>query len=114
MTPEPGTQPAQSAQSAQSAPVELYIYYKLQAADAAAARAALAPVWAGLQARWPLLQSRLLMREEVSSDGLQTWMEIHRPADGMPADWVKDLALLDQALSCCLASPRHVERFRAL
>lgn len=92
---------------------ELYVYYKLPATQAAAARAALAPAWAGLHARWPQLQSRLLQREAPAADGLLTWMEIHRPAAGMPAAWEQDLTPLAEALAPWLAGARHTERFRA-
>jgi hypothetical protein len=95
-------------------PAELYIYYKLPAAQAEAALAALQPAWAALQTRWPQLQSRLLQRDESSADGLQTWMEIHRPAPEMPQDWAQDLAALAEVLAPFLAGGRHVERFRAL
>jgi len=77
---------------------ELYVYYKVAAADAAAALA--------LLAAWPSVR---LLRRSDEAGALQTWMEIHTGPEAIRSE--QALAL---ALQPYLAGPRHVERFVAL
>lgn len=83
---------------------ELYVYYKVRAADAAAAQAAFvaARAAAGL---------RLLQRVDAAEPELLTWMEIY------PSALAADAALqarMEQAMAPWREGARHLERFAAL
>jgi Domain of unknown function (DUF4936) len=55
---------------------ELYIYYRVDPANAAAAQAAVTGLQSQLRKRHPALTARLLHRPETT-DGRQTWMETY-------------------------------------
>lgn len=82
----------------------LYVYYKLPASQAAAARAAFE------QARGAA-PVQLLQRAEVTNDGLLTWMEIY-PAGLAGADALQQR--LADALRPWMSDARHLERFLPL
>ena len=66
---------------------ELYVYYRVRSADAAAAEGEVRRLHADLQATTPGLAARLLRRPgEV--DGRQTWMEVYAIDPGVDADGV--------------------------
>lgn len=79
--------------------MQLYVYYRLSTAQAAAAQAAFE------QARGPS-PVELLQRPEVVDDQL-TWMEIHPEAPDQSATEAR----IARALAPHLIGPRHVERF---
>lgn len=79
----------------------LYVYYKLPATQAAAARAAFE------QARGEA-PVQLLQRADATSEGLLTWMEIY-PAGLAGADALQQR--LADAMQPWLSGPRHLERF---
>jgi hypothetical protein len=96
--------------------IELFVYFRVREADAAAVLSAIVPFQAALSTAHPDLQARLLRRPETV-EGLQTWMETYRCTDQL--QWPQGIcgALrcnIDQGapdLLPLLASPRHVERF---
>jgi hypothetical protein len=90
---------------------DLYIYYQVRDADAAA-----------LSLRVRAMQERLsaerhvsgqLKRRPEAKDGLQTWMEIY-PATTAGFDAALAAAVQDAALSELIAGNRHTEIFTDL
>lgn len=85
---------------------DLYIYYKVPAADAPA-------LWPRVQALQAQLAARhgvagQLRRRPQAKDGLQTWMEIYPDAPG-GFDALLAGALQDAGIA--IAGPRHTEVF---
>lgn len=93
---------------------ELFVYYRVAPAHAAALRAAVRELQLRLVEQRPGLAARLLHRPELR-DGLYTFMEAY----ALPAGADADAAVLaiehaaQAALAPWLAGPRHVERFVA-
>ncbi len=97
--------------------LELFIYYRLDVADAPAARAAVTAFQAGLQARYPWLKTRLLRRPNAT-DGQETWMETYAsdPAlnsSGITPDVALQIELSAAVLEPWLRGARHSEFFVA-
>jgi hypothetical protein len=96
---------------------ELFIYYRVRGADAAAVRAAVLAAQQHLRDRHPGLRARLLRRPE-ETDGLQTWMETYStdpmedPA-GITAALQADIESSAQRISHCVEGSRHTEVFIA-
>jgi len=94
---------------------QLFIYYRIAVADAAAAFAALQPVQQALCESHPGLQARLLRRTDVSSDGMCTLMETYRfdlPAQGVSERLQADIdAAAEAVLRPWLQGARHCEVF---
>ena len=90
---------------------DLYVYYKVRAADTAQ----LAPLVRAMQARLGAAEgvSAQLKRRPGEPDGLQTWMEVYPAA---PAGFAATLARAahDAELEPLLAGPRRVEVFTDL
>ena len=96
---------------------ELFIYYRLDVADAPAAQAAVAVFQAGLLARYPWLRARLLRRPNAT-DGHETWMETYAadPALNSTGITPEVTAQIEQAaavLAPFLRGVRHTEVFLA-
>lgn len=83
--------------------VELYVYYKLEPAQAEAALAAFE------QARGEA-PVRLLQRREAAAS-LLTWMEVYG-ADVAQADAIEQRVA--SAMAGLVSGPRHLERFETL
>jgi hypothetical protein len=93
--------------------VELYVYYRLDPADAAAAQREIEQAQAALRRARPGLRTRLLQRPPQPGTAL-TWMEIYHHPAGLDA---ADLAALQDALQALPSQrqgPRHAELFEAL
>jgi hypothetical protein len=98
--------------------IELYVYYRAAAVDAAAVQATVEQAQRGLCAEHPDLQARLLRRPQPT-DGLHTWMEVYRwrsEGDAAPPDRLLALGptiedRLSKALGSRLVGTRHVEVF---
>jgi len=91
---------------------ELFIYYRLDAAHAAAAVVTVQAFQQRLRQRHPGLVARLLQRCDDPSD-TPTWMETYSfdgPA-GMTADLQAQVEAEAAALAPFLAGPRHTEAF---
>lgn len=91
--------------------VDLYVYYKVRAGDAAELAPRVRALQAGLAARYGV--DGQLKRRPEERDGLQTWMEVYPEA---PDGFAEQLASAAQAagLPDAIASPRHVETFADL
>jgi Domain of unknown function (DUF4936) len=98
---------------------EIYVYYRIRAADGAAATSAVTACHRALRARHPALRTRLLQRSEGTGD-VQTWMEVYA-IDGPNAGSGIDayvLADIERSASAALAAwtdgERHTEVFEAV
>ena len=91
---------------------ELFIYYRLDAAGAAAAVATVQAYQQRLRQRHPGLVARLLQRCDDPSD-TPTWMETYSfdGPPGMTADLQAQVEAESAALAPFLAGPRHTEAF---
>ena len=88
--------------------VDLYVYYKVRAVDAAQLAPLVRAMQAGLIAR-QRVQAQLKRRPEAR-DGLQTWMEIY--LDVAPAfEAILAQAALDAGLAPLTQGPRRSEIF---
>jgi hypothetical protein len=94
---------------------ELYVYYKVADARAAAAKLQVDALHAGLKLACPQLRTRLLHRRDEGAP-TQTWMETYAVDPGAGTRGV-DLALQAEiearalALLGLIEGPRHVEAF---
>ncbi|HEX7439213.1 MAG TPA: DUF4936 family protein [Caldimonas sp.] len=97
---------------------ELFVYYRVPAAQAAAAEAEVRALQADLRAATTGLRTRLLRRPEESG-GRQTWMEIYafdaaqEPAGVSPGLQAEIEAAALRRLTR-IDGPRHVEVFMPL
>jgi len=95
---------------------ELYVYYRVREADAAAAQRDIESLHAELRRGYAGLEARLLRRPE-SSDGLQTWMAIYaRPThpQGVDESVQADIEARAGQRAVHVDGPRHVEVFVGL
>jgi len=93
---------------------ELYIYYRVRAPQAPAARVAVLQMQSALRAAHPALVARWLRRPD-EDQGLQTWMETYAieaggVTDAMRARIEAQAALVLQPF---IDGPRHTEVFIA-
>ena len=96
---------------------ELFVYYRVPATDADAARVEVRALHAELRASMPALRLRLLRRPGESA-GQQTWMEIYatdpsiQPA-GIGEEQQARIEAVAARMLTRIAGPRHVEVFIA-
>jgi len=96
---------------------ELFVYYRVPAADSAAAEDEVRSLQADLRAVIPGLAARLLRRPD-QTDGRQTWMEIYSIEPAIAADGVNpSLQAIIEARAAerltHIEGSRHVEVFLA-
>jgi hypothetical protein len=94
---------------------ELYIYYRVDQENAAAAHAAVAVLHESLRARHPAVRARLLIRIDTTH-GSETWMETYstdplRYADGISIAMQSDIEAGAARLARLIQGPRHTEVF---
>ena len=93
---------------------ELFVWYRVDARRAAAARAAVESMQRSLVASRPGLEARLLVRDDAA---VQTWMETYAcragaPAgDGIDAGAEAAIAAAAETLRGMIDGERHVEAF---
>ena len=106
---------------------ELFVYYRVRAVQAEAARPVALAFQAELSSRHPALVARLLRRDETVSQGIdgdsasgseQTWMETYAvdartPAGGVSAALQAEIEAAARALTPFLSGARHTEVFIA-
>ena len=97
---------------------ELFVYYRVAAASAHGARAAVEALQAALRAAHPGLEARLLRRrDDGPAGGVETWMETYaRPGSPEGVDTALQRAIEDRAaavLAAWVDGARHVEAFEA-
>lgn len=87
---------------------DLYIYYQVPPAQAAALRPAVLALQARLAAEFGVQPQ--LKRRPPSGQGAQTWMEVY-PAVDAGFQCALDLAVRQAGLDALCAGPRHTEVF---
>lgn len=94
---------------------ELYVYYRVAAADAGAAQAAVAALFAQLRRDHPALSARLLRRPPADAPAEQTWMEVYaQPGAGVDAALQARIeAAAHATLGALVRGERHAEVFTA-
>jgi hypothetical protein len=92
---------------------ELFVWYRVRAAAAAEAKAAVLRMQQDLATRHAGLSARLLVRRG-EPDAAETWMETYR-CDGSPAGvdgaLERSIASAAEAFAALLDGPRHAEAF---
>jgi hypothetical protein len=89
---------------------ELYVYYRVPAAQAAAAAQEVLSVQQGLVRQWPALEARLLRKADDPA-GPVTWMEVYRHPLGLDADLLARLGAVLADVPSGRTGPRHEEHF---
>jgi hypothetical protein len=96
--------------------MDLYVYYKVQAADCAALQGAVIAMQGRLAAAHGLAPQ--LKRRPLAVDGVQTWMEVYPDVGAGAAQeaflLALDAAVTDAGLARWVAGPRHAEIFEDL
>ncbi|MFT3856912.1 MAG: DUF4936 family protein [Aquabacterium sp.] len=94
----------------------LYVYYRVPAAQAVAARVAIDAMQSTLRQLYPGLHARLMSREDAS--GMvpleATWMEVYEHPQGVSRACELRLETLASALPDGVIGSRHVEVFVAV
>lgn len=94
------------------APCSLFIYYKVESAQAQTLRDRVQSMQRSLCQQLPGLMAQMLVR--VDAHPHQTWMEVYQHPQGVDAAMQKQIdraALAMQAETCGQLGPRHVEVF---
>ena len=94
------------------APCSLFIYYKVESAQAQTLRDRVQSMQRSLCQQLPGLMVQMLVR--VDAHPHQTWMEVYQHPQGVDASMQKQIdraALAMQAETCGQLGPRHVEVF---
>jgi len=91
---------------------ELFIYYRVRAADAREAQAAVSQLHAQLCGTYPRLNARLL-RRPAEENGPQTWMETYASPDGISDAMQTRIESEALMLAPLIDGPRHTEVFVA-
>ena len=92
---------------------ELFIYYRIDPAVAAAARDAVAAMHERLRQRHPELVARLLVRAEDGA-AARTWMEVYAlpgSADGVDRRLEAAIEAEAETWASLRSGPRHIEAF---
>ena len=92
-------------------PEQVYVYYRVRHADAAALIAGVRAMQAGLQVALPGLICNLSRRAHDGAE-LMTVMETYARVDGVPAAWQRDIEQQAQRrLAAWIIGERHAEVF---
>ena len=91
---------------------ELFIYYRVRAADAREAQAAVSQLHAQLCGTYPRLNARLL-RRPAEENGSQTWMETYASPDGISDAMQTRIESEALVMAPLIDGPRHIEVFVA-
>jgi len=92
--------------------MDLYIYYRVPAADAALVQAKVKQMQASLADQYGI--STALKRRPAEQDGMHTWMEVYLAvADDTAEDFTAalELAVAANQLSSLIDGKRHTEQF---
>lgn len=93
---------------------QLYVYYRVRPADAAAVIAAVGALHAGWRARWPGLACTLARRAEAHdrADEPCTLMEIYQQPGGVPEACQREIErAARERLAAWVVGERHLEVF---
>jgi len=92
--------------------MDLYVYYKVQAAQAAGLQGAVIAMQSALSAAHGVAAQ--LKRRPQAAEGMQTWMEVYPAVAGHSFLAALDAAVAQAGLAQWIAGPRHVEIFEDL
>lgn len=92
--------------------MDLYVYYKVQAAQAAGLQVAVIAMQSALSAAHGVAPQ--LKRRPQAVDGVQTWMEVYPCVAGAGFLDLLDAAAAQAGLARWIEGPRHVEIFEDL
>lgn len=92
--------------------MDLYVYYKVQAAHAAGLQAAVIAMQSALSAAHGVAPQ--LKRRPQAAEGVQTWMEVYPGVRGEPFLASLDAAASRAGLAQWIDGARHVEIFEDL
>jgi hypothetical protein len=92
---------------------EVYVYYRVAGADAAALAGRVRALQVDLCARHPGLHARLLRRPVAPGD-VQTWMEVYAMPGGVSEDLQRAIEAAAASLLPSLQGPRHCEVFEGM
>ncbi|HEY0589783.1 MAG TPA: DUF4936 family protein [Pseudoduganella sp.] len=92
--------------------MDLYVYYKVQAAQAAGLQGAVVAMQAKLSVAHGVAAQ--LKRRPEAPEGVQTWMEVYSSVASQSFLAALDAAVADAGLARWIAGPRHVEVFEDL
>ena len=90
----------------------LFVYYKLHTDQHDSALTRLQSMARELMHRIPELQVDLMQRPEISTEGIEPWLEVYRHPAGIGAEVMKMID--DAALNAGLPQPRRTEVFVTL
>jgi quinol monooxygenase YgiN len=98
-----------------AAPRQLFIYWRVGAADLPLARRSVLELQQRLRLENAGLQASLLLRDDVANSGENTLMEIYASQRGIDASLQRQIeALCEAATAAWRRGPRHVEVFRGV
>jgi len=92
--------------------MDLYVYYKVQAAHAAGLQGAVYAMQTALSATHGVAAQ--LKRRPEAPEGVQTWMEVYPAVAGVAFLAALNAAVADAGLARWIDGPRHVEIFEDL
>ncbi|KQZ28102.1 DUF4936 family protein [Duganella sp. Root1480D1] len=92
--------------------MDLYVYYKVQAAHAAGLQGAVIAMQSALSAAHGVVAQ--LKRRPETAGGVQTWMEVYPALAGDAFVAELDAAVAQAGLARWISGPRHVEVFEDL
>ncbi|KQV61360.1 MULTISPECIES: DUF4936 family protein [unclassified Duganella] len=92
--------------------MDIYVYYKVQAAQAAGLQGAVFAMQAALSAAHGVVAQ--LKRRPEAPEGVQTWMEVYPAVAGLPFLAALNAAVAEAGLARWISGPRHVEIFEDL
>lgn len=92
--------------------MDLYVYYKVQAAHAASLQEAVIAMQSVLSAVHGVAAQ--LKRRPQAQDGVQTWMEVYPAVAGDAFFATLEAAVAEAGLARWISGPRHVEMFEDL
>lgn len=92
--------------------MDLYVYYKVQAAHAASLQEAVVSLQSRLAAAHGVAGQ--LKRRPQAPDGIQTWMEVYPAVAGEGFLAVLDATVAEAGLAGWISGPRHSEVFEDL
>lgn len=92
--------------------MDLYVYYKVQAAHAAGLQGAVIAMQSALSAAHGVAGQ--LKRRPEAADGVQTWMEVYPAVAGEAFVAALQAAAAEAGLARWISGQRHVEMFEDL
>jgi hypothetical protein len=110
-----------TSQTLVAGPRALFVYYRMPVVHSLALYEGVVSMQADLRARFPALQTRLMVRSDNGPDSAgradeqaATWMEVYEHPDGITPACESALLMAAHELTAQGMGPRHVESFGSL